>query len=200
MNFRKYLGNILVTPHLMIKTFMNPRATMLKKHVTPKYTLAKYIMVHSHWITVIDWSLMMAMNRWMMLSPFLCLYYMISFIHFMPKMKRQNNQVTTHLSISIAITESSDHMPRSSLILTKSWWTSSLRRTILERCLSKLLLVPAVQRLAGDENRCRFELGRPRPRLELGLPTLPWGCDDIANLYDCYNIGCCRWIWQKIRF
>ena len=37
MNFRKYLGNIFVTPHLMIKNFMTPLsgATMLKKHETP---------------------------------------------------------------------------------------------------------------------------------------------------------------------
>ena len=39
MNFRKYLGNIFVTPpDLMIKNFMTPPpfgATMLKKHVTP---------------------------------------------------------------------------------------------------------------------------------------------------------------------
>ena len=35
MNFRKYLGNIFVTPYLMIKNFMSPSgATMLKKHVT----------------------------------------------------------------------------------------------------------------------------------------------------------------------
>ena len=43
MNFRKYLGNIFVTPLFDDQKFYDPpsRATMLKKHVTPNVRSAE---------------------------------------------------------------------------------------------------------------------------------------------------------------
>ena len=50
MNFWKYLGNIFVTPYLMIKNFTTPPATILKKNVTPNARSAEYMQFGGYYI------------------------------------------------------------------------------------------------------------------------------------------------------
>ena len=52
MNFRKYLGNIFVTPPIWWSKFYDPPfgATMLKKHVTPNARSAENMHFWSYFI------------------------------------------------------------------------------------------------------------------------------------------------------